>query len=417
MLKISIMTYNNKYHFLNYIKKYISRDIYFKSTLPYVDKDIIKVFIGQRRVGKSYILYQLMGHIADNKPNTNIIYINKELSDFDFIVDHNDLNNFVYTQTLPGNNYLFIDEVQDILDFGKSLRSLLVTGKYDIYCTGSNSQLLSGDIAGHLSGRYIEIKVYSLSYTEFIQFHKLKNNVQSLKKYMIFGGLPYLIHLKLEQSIVFEYLRNVYTTVLFKDVVKRYNIRNVYFLESLVKFLSDNTGSIISATQISKFLKSQRVNMSTQIVLNYLLYLTNSLLIYKVERQGIQGKKIFETNEKYYFEDWGLRNSIAGYNPSDISKVMENVVFIHLMICGYQVRVGTLSDNEIDFVCQKQNEIIYVQVSYLIVNESTIQREYGNLLKIKDNYPKYVISMDEIQGNTYKGIKHLHLKQFLSEQW
>ncbi len=411
------MTYKNKYHFSNYVKKYISRDIYFKSTLPYVNKDIIKVFIGQRRVGKSYILYQLMDHIADNIPNTNIIYINKELSDFDFIVDHNDLNRFVNTQTLPDKNYLFIDEVQDILDFGKSLRSLLATGKYDIYCTGSNSQLLSGDIAGHLSGRYIEIKVYSLSYTEFIQFHKLKNNAQSLKKYMIFGGLPYLIHLKLEQSIAFEYLKNVYATVLFKDVVRRYNIRNVYFLESLVKFLSDNTGSIISATQISKFLKSQRVNMSTQIVLNYLLYLTNALLIYKVERQGIQGKKIFETNEKYYFEDWGLRNSIAGYNPSDIGKVMENIVFMHLMICGYQVRVGALGDNEIDFVCQKQNEIIYVQVSYLIVNESTMQREYGNLLKIKDNYPKYVISMDEFQGSTYKGIRHLHLKQFLSEEW
>ncbi len=411
------MAYSNKYHFSNYVKKYISRDIYLKSTLPYINKDIIKVFIGQRRVGKSYVLYQLMNHIADDIPNINIIYINKELSDFDFIVDHNDLNSFVNTQTLPGKNYLFIDEVQDILDFGKSLRSLLATKNYDIYCTGSNSQLLSGDIAGHLSGRYIEIKVYSLSYTEFIQFHKLKNNVQTLKRYMIFGGLPYLIHLKLEQSIAFEYLKNVYATVLFKDVVRRYNIRNVYFLESLVKFLSDNTGSIISATQISKFLKSQRVNMSTQIVLNYLLYLTNSLLIYKVERQGIQGKKIFETNEKYYFEDWGLRNSIAGYNPSDIGKIMENVVFMHLMICGYQVRVGSLGDNEIDFVCQKQNETIYVQVSYLIVNESTIQREYGNLLKIKDNYPKYVISMDEFQGNTYKGIKHLHLRQFLSEEW
>ena len=411
------MTYSKKYHFSNYVKKYISRDIYLKSTLPYINKDIIKVFIGQRRVGKSYVLYQLMNHIADDIPNINIIYINKELSDFDFIVDHNDLNSFVKTQTLPGKNYLFIDEVQDILDFGKSLRSLLASKKYDIYCTGSNSQLLSGDIAGHLSGRYIEIKVYSLSYTEFIQFHKLKNNVQSLKRYMIFGGLPYLIHLKLEQSIAFEYLKNVYATVLFKDVVRRYNIRNVYFLESLVKFLSDNTGSIISATQISKFLKSQRVNMSTQIVLNYLLYLTNSLLIYKVERQGIQGKKIFETNEKYYFEDWGLRNSIAGYNPSDIGKIMENVVFMHLMICGYQVRVGSLGDNEIDFVCQKQNETIYVQVSYLIVNESTIEREYGNLLKIKDNYPKYVISMDEFQGNTYKGIKHLHLRQFLSEEW
>ena len=411
------MAYSNKYHFSNYVKKYISRDIYLKSTLPYINKDIIKVFIGQRRVGKSYVLYQLMNHIADDIPNINIIYINKELSDFDFIVDHNDLNSFVNTQTLPGKNYLFIDEVQDILNFGKSLRSLLATKNYDIYCTGSNSQLLSGDIAGHLSGRYIEIKVYSLSYTEFIQFHKLKNNVQTLKRYMIFGGLPYLIHLKLEQSIAFEYLKNVYATVLFKDVVRRYNIRNVYFLESLVKFLSDNTGSIISATQISKFLKSQRVNMSTQIVLNYLLYLTNSLLIYKVERQGIQGKKIFETNEKYYFEDWGLRNSIAGYNPSDIGKIMENVVFMHLMICGYQVRVGSLGDNEIDFVCQKQNETIYVQVSYLIVNESTIEREYGNLLKIKDNYPKYVISMDEFQGNTYKGIKHLHLRQFLSEEW
>ncbi len=411
------MAYSNKYHFSNYVKKYISRDIYLKSTLPYINKDIIKVFIGQRRVGKSYVLYQLMNHIADDIPNINIIYVNKELSDFDFIVDHNDLNSFVNTQTLPGKNYLFIDEVQDILDFGKSLRSLLATKNYDIYCTGSNSQLLSGDIAGHLSGRYIEIKVYSLSYTEFIQFHKLKNNVQTLKRYMIFGGLPYLIHLKLEQSIAFEYLKNVYATVLFKDVVRRYNIRNVYFLESLVKFLSDNTGSIISATQISKFLKSQRVNMSTQIVLNYLLYLTNSLLIYKVERQGVQGKKIFETNEKYYFEDWGLRNSIAGYNPSDIGKIMENVVFMHLMICGYQVRVGALGDNEIDFVCQKQNETIYVQVSYLIINESTIQREYGNLLKIKDNYPKYVISMDEFQGNTYKGIKHLHLRQFLSEEW
>lgn len=411
------MSYNNQYHFSSYTKKYIRRDIYFDKTLPYVNKDIIKVFIGQRRVGKSYILYQLMDHIADNMPGNNIIYINKELSDFDFIVDHNDLNSFVQTHTLPGKNYLFIDEVQDILDFGKSLRSLLASGKYDIYCTGSNSQLLSGDIAGHLSGRYIEIKVYSLSYTEFLQFHKLKNNNQSLENYMIFGGLPYLIHLKLEQSIAFEYLKNVYATILFKDVVRRYNIRNVYFLESLVKFLSDNTGSIISATQISKFLKSQRVNMSTQIVLNYLLYLTNSLLIYKVERQGIQGKKIFETNEKYYFEDWGLRNSLVGYNPSDIGKVMENIVFMHLLICGYQIRIGVLGENEIDFVCQKQNETMYVQVAYLITNENIIQREYGNLLKIKDNYPKYVISMDEFQGNTYKGIRHLHLMKFLNEVW
>lgn len=407
----------NQYYFRKYIKEYIKRDIYFNNTYPFIDKDIIKVFIGQRRVGKSYLLYQLMDYISNTKPNANIIYINKELSDFDFIINHDDLNNFVQNQTLSGKNYLFIDEVQDILDFGKSLRNLLAIGKYDIYCTGSNSQFLSGDIAGHISGRHIEINVYSLAYAEFLQFHKLENGIGPLNKYMIYGGLPYLIHLKLEQNIAFEYLKNVYSTVLFKDVVRRYNIRNVYFLESLIKFLSDNTGSIISATQISKFLKSQRVNMSTQIVLNYLSYLTKSFLIFKVERQNIQGKKIFETNEKYYFEDWGLRNSIAGYKPLDIGKVMENIVYMHLLICGYKIRVGVLGENEIDFVCQKQNETIYIQVTYMISNENIIQREFGNLLKIADNYPKYVVSMDEFSGNTYKGIRHLNLLEFLNDCW
>ncbi len=226
-----------------------------------------------------------------------------------------------------------------------------------------------------------------------------------------------MINLKLNETIAFEYLKNVYATVLFKDVVRRYNIRNVYFLEGLVKFLADNTGSLISATKISKYLKSQRVNMSTQIVLNYLSYLTEALLVYKVGRQDIQGKKIFETNEKYFFEDWGLRNSVAGFNPSDIGKLIENIVFLHLLICGYQIHVGVFGENEIDFVCTKQNEKIYVQVAYLIANENTIQREYGNLLKIKDNYPKYVVSMDEFQGNTYEGILHLRLREFLSTYW
>ena len=408
---------NDKKQYQKYLKDYIQRDLYFQKISPFIDKDIIKVLIGQRRVGKSYIFYQLMDYVAEHNPESNIIYINKELSEFDFIVNHEDLNHFVQEQTLKGKNYLFIDEVQDIRDFGKSLRSLLASGKYDIYCTGSNSQLLSGDIAGHLSGRSVEIKVYGLSFGEFLQFHGLKKEKNSLKKYMIFGGLPYLIHLELDENIVFEYLKNVYATILFKDVVRRYNIRNVYFLESLIRFLADNIGSIISATQISRFLKSQRVNMSTQIVLNYLAYLTNALLIFKVGRQSLQGKKIFETNEKYYFEDWGLRNSLVGYQSSHIAKYIENMVYLHLLICGYQVRVGVLGTNEIDFVCQKQNEIIYVQVAYLIASEKTMNREYGNLLKIKDNYPKYVVSMDEFQGNTFNGIKHLHLIDFLSQRF
>ncbi len=406
-----------KYHYSEYIKEYIPRETYFKKILPFIDKEIIKVFIGQRRVGKSYIMYQLMDYIAENNAKSNFIYINKELSDFDFITDNNDLNKFIETLTLPGKNYLFIDEVQDILNFEKSLRSLLASGKYDIYCTGSNSQLLSGDIAGHLSGRYIEIKIFSLTFPEFLQFHQLENNNESLKKYMTYGGLPYLKHLDLNETVVYEYLKNVYATVLFKDVVRRHNIRNVNFLEGLVRFLADNIGSLVSANKISKYLKSQRVNMSTQIVLNYLTYVTEAMLIYKVLRQDIQGKKIFETNEKYYFEDWGLRNSIAKNKPADIGKLIENAVFLHLMINGFQVSIGILDENEIDFVCQKQNETMYVQVAYLITNENTIQREYGNLLKIKDNYPKFVVSMDEFQGNTYHGIKHLHLREFLSIEW
>jgi len=411
------MANKEQFSYSNYIKSYIERNIYAQKIKPFIDKDVIKVLIGQRRVGKSYILYQLIDQMTGNNPDSNIIYINKELSDFDFIKNDDDLNRFVKEMTLPGKNYLFIDEVQDISDFGRSLRNLMATGKYDIYCTGSNSQLLSGDIAGHLSGRFVEIKVYSLSYNEFLQFHKLKPGSWSLNKYISFGGLPYLIHLKLEQSVIYEYLKNVYATVLFKDVVKRYNIRNIYFLESLVRFLSDNLGSIVSATQISKFLKSQRVNMSTQIVLNYLSYLTNSLLVYKVERQSLRGKKIFETNEKYYFEDWGLRNSIAGYTQADMGKLLENIVFLHLLICGYQINVGVLGENEIDFVCQKQNETIYVQVAWLITNTTTMEREYGNLIKLKDNYPKYVVSMDEFQGNTFKGIKHMHLQEFLEKDW
>ncbi len=411
------MDYKDEFHYKKYLKDFVNRDLYAGKINPFIDKDIIKVLTGQRRVGKSYIIYQVINKIKNNNPRNNIIYINKELSDFDFIKNYDDLNQFVREMSVPGKNYLFIDEVQDITDFGKSLRNLLAAGIYDIYCTGSNSQLLSGDIAGHLSGRYIEIKVYSLSYNEFLQFHKLDAGASSLNKYLIFGGLPYLIHLKLEQEIVYEYLKNVYATVLFKDVVRRYNIRNGYFLESLVKFLADNIGSFVSARKISKFLKSQNVNMSAQIVLNYLTYLTNSLLIFKVMRQSLRGKKIFEINEKYYFEDWGLRNSIGGFNLVDIGKLMENVVYLHLLICGYHVHVGVINDHEIDFVCERQNETIYVQVAYLITDQSTAEREYGNLLNIKDNYPKYVVSMDEFQGNTYKGIKHLHLSEFLSTCW
>ena len=400
-------------NYKEYFKPFISRENYINKLIPFIDKDIIKVFVGQRRVGKSYMLFQIIEHIIKKNPTANIIYINKELIDFDFIKDYKDLIEYIRNNSIDEKNYLFIDEIQDIEGFEKALRSLSAEGKYDIYCTGSNAQLLSGDIAGLLSGRSIEIKIFSLSFKEFLEFHKLNDSEDALHKYIKYGGLPYLINLKLDDNIVFDYLKNIYSTILFKDVVRNQNIRNIYFLEKLVQYIADNIGSIVSAKKISDFLKSQKINISSQVVLNYLSHLTNALLLFKVMRAEIQGKKIFEIGEKYYFEDIGLRNSIVGFKQVDIAKILENVVYLQLLISGYDVSVGKLGEKEIDFVAEKNGEKKYFQVAYLLSDKTTIEREFGNLLKIKDNYPKYVISMDKIQGNTYEGIQQISLHEFL----
>jgi len=403
----------NVINYKSYLKPYISRGSYLEKICPLIDKEIIKVLVGQRRVGKSYMLYQLIDYIAELHPGANILYINKELDDFDFIRDHNDLTAYVKSHSGDQKIYLFIDEIQDIEYFEKALRSMLATGRYDIYCTGSNADLMSGDIAGYLSGRAVEVKIYSLSYSEFLRFHRLNNSPGSLEKYLKFGGLPYLINLKLEDHIVYDYLKNIYATILYKDIVARHHIRNTHFLENLVKYTADNLGNIISAKKISDFLRSQRTNISPQVVLNYLDHLTNAFMLFKVSRADLYGKKIFESLEKYYFEDLGLRNSISGYRPPDVGKLMENVVYLHLLISGYEVTVGISGNTEIDFIGKKNGEKIYVQVAYMLTDAKTVDREFGNLLKIKDNYPKYVVSMDMIHGNTYQGIRQLQVSDFL----
>lgn len=396
------------------IKTYKKRKHYLEKIKPFIDKDIIKVIVGQRRVGKSYLLFQIMDAIKEKHKNANIIYINKELSKFEKIKNHKDLLEYIEKNSKPkGKNYVFIDEIQDIEKFEKALRSLNASGRYDIYCTGSNADLLSGELATYLSGRYIEINVFSLSYSEFLAFHKLKNSPESFLKYLKYGGLPYLIHLELNDEVVYDYLRNVYNTILFKDVVSRYKIRNIAFLEDLVWYLADNTGSLVSAKKISDFLKSQKINISPNIVLDYLSFLAQAFFIFKVPRSNIGGKKIFEINDKYYFEDLGLRHSIISYKQMDINKVLENLVFLHLKIAGYKITVGQLGKKEVDFVCEKKGERMYVQVAYLVTEENA-EREFGNLLAIRDNYPKMVVSMDEVIGDSkYKGIKHLHIRDFL----
>ena len=396
--------------------KLIVRQKYLKAIKPYIGTQIIKILIGQRRVGKSYILLQTIEEIKSLDATAHILYINKEDLRFDKIKNANDLYEYVQENTNNKvKNYVFIDEIQEIREFEKALRSLLLNSLYDLYCTGSNAQVLSGELATFLSGRFVEIPVYSLSYNEFCEFQNLDNDGESLQKYLKYGGLPYLKHLTLEDEIVFNYLKGVYNTIIYRDLIQRYEIRNTAFLESLVRFLADNTGHLFSAKRISDFLKSQQVNMSVSQIINYLNHLASTFLIQKVRRMDIAGKKIFEIGEKFYFQDLGLRHTINGYKPTDIAKMLENAVFAHLVYCGYDVKIGQVNDLEVDFVCERGGEKCYVQVTYLLQNEKTVDREFGNLLKINDNYPKIVVSMDDFTGNTYEGIKHFHIRNFLTD--
>lgn len=397
------------------IKKYIKRTYYLERIRPFMSKDIIKVIAGQRRVGKSYLLFQIMDELVRQGIKKNdILYINKELYEFDAIRDYHDLLHYIKQSTKgKKKTALFIDEIQGISQFEKALRDLQASGGYDIYCTGSNANLLSGELATYLSGRYVEIEVYSLSYPEFLIFHNLENTEDSLLKYIKYGGLPYLINLDMNDEVVYDYLKSINNTILFKDVVARYNIRNVTFLERLVEYVADNVGSLVSAKKISDFLKSQKIKISPNVVLNYLSFLTDAFLVLKVRRSEIGGKRIFEINDKFYFQDCGLRHALVGYRLSDINKVLENIVYMHLRVSGYSVTVGQMGSGEIDFVGEKKEERLYVQVAYLIPDKKTWSREFGNLLLIADNYPKFVVSMDRMIQGSEKGIKHMYITQFL----
>lgn len=400
----------------NIPKSIHQRPIYLDVVKPFIGKQLIKVLTGQRRVGKSYLLFQLMEEINLTDPSAAIIYINKEDLAFSFIQNGNDLNDYVQKEKISGiKNYIFIDEIQDIQHFENGLRSLALDENIDIYCTGSNANLLSGELASYLSGRYIEIPVYSLSYMEFIDFHKLTNNNETVEKYLKYGGLPYLIHLPLQDHIVFEYIKNIYQTILYKDIIQRHSIRNIHFLEKLVQFVANNIGSLFSSKKISDSLKSQGTKLAPNQVKAYIKHLTDAFIIHKVERYDIVGKRIFETSEKYYFENLGIRNGIGGYKLDDKGKLLENVVYNHLLIKGYKVFVGIMHPEEIDFVAEKNGEKLYIQVALNLIEEKTIEREFGNLLKIKDQYPKMVITLDEFSGNTYEGIQAISLRKFLSE--
>ena len=396
----------------------IIRQTYIDKIEKYLGKETIIVLVGQRRVGKSYMMKTIRDQKVSN-PDNNIIYIDKEKRDFDSIKNYQDLNQYIDEHFDAGkHNYILIDEIQDIKEFERSIRSFRTEPNTDIIITGSNAKMLSNELSTLIGGRYKEIYIQSLSYEEFLVFHQLPDSDDSLAKYIQYGGLPGLARIGLEEDDAREYQMDIFHTVLLKDVIMRNQIRNVPFLENLVRFLADNTGKLISANSIAKYMKSQGEPITSTVIINYISFLCEAYILHKVNRFDIHGKRIFETNDKFYFEDNGIRNALAGgTREGDIEKVIENVIYQHLVRLGYQVYVGQLQAGEIDFVCTKPDgQRIYVQASYIIADMATREREFGNLRAIKDNYPKYVISMTPLlTRNDDNGITHLHLRKFLKE--
>lgn len=364
------------------------------------------------------MLRQIRQWLEENRPGATTVYVNKELREFSAITNATELYDLVSPKFAPdGDNYLLIDEVQDIEGYEAALRSLHAEDRCQIIATGSNAYIFSSELSTRLGGRYVEIPIYTLSYREFLEFHGLTDSDESLNDYLRIGGLPGLrLYDIKEETPVRDYLQGVYNTIMMRDVIAREQIRNVPFIENLARFIADNIGKLISTSSIVKFMKSQGEKISDAVTSAYTGHLRNALAIKQVERYDIHGKKVFELIYKYYFADHGLRNYLCGFNlRGSIEKVMENAVYLHLLIQGYKVNVGVLRAGEVDFVATKGSETLYVQVTYLLASEETIAREFGNLAAIKDNYPKYVVSMDPVGGglSEYPGIHHVRLRDFL----
>jgi uncharacterized protein len=401
----------------------IQRTFYLDKLRLYTGKSVIKVISGMRRSGKSVLLKHFRDDLySAGVSDKNILMINKESLEFDFIRDYQDLYRYIRQElsAKEGINYLLIDEIQEIDFWEKAINSFFSEGNYDITITGSNARMLSAELSTLLSGRYIEIPLYPLSFTEFRKFRGISHPEESVKEsftlFLRYGGLPGIHTLPLTDEAVFPYLNAIFNTALLKDVVARHKIREVEQLERITRFIFNNCGNITSAKSIADFLKSQRTRISIETVQNYLHFLTQAYMIHRVRRYDIHGKRELEYSEKFYPSDVGLRFGLTGYVDAEISGILENLVYNKLLQDGYSVTTGQLGSLEIDFIAEKQEEKQYIQVAYLLDHEKTVEREFGNLLRIRDNFPKMVLSLDEYWDKTRQGVTRKNIIDFLNEE-
>ena len=399
----------------------LKRDEYIKQIVPFIDKDVIKVLTGIRRSGKSVMLKLLMEELKNRGINEKqFIYINFENLKYRNLKNYERLYDFILNKVDDKykSYYIFLDEIQEVEEWEKCVNSLRVDEdfNFDIYITGSNAKLLSGELSTYLAGRYIEFVVYPFSFKEFFEIMKEKNKEIDLKEafqdYVKFGGMPFLHNLDYNYEASMQYLQDLYASIILKDITQRNNIRDTDLLERIINYVVMNIGNTFSATSISKFFKSENRKVAIETILNYIKACEEAFLIYRVARNDLLGKKILNVNEKYYIADHGIREAIMENNQKNINQILENIVYFEMLRRGYNVKIGKVDNLEVDFVCKKNDETIYIQVSYLLASEDTKEREFSVLENIKDNYPKYVLSMDEFDMSR-NGIKHVNLIEFL----
>jgi len=395
----------------------VQRDEYIQAALAFSGQPLIKVLVGQRRVGKSVLLRQLEQTLVDRMGRPQVVFLDLEVFENRGLRTAEAFHAWVRAQnTGTGPAALLVDEIQDIDRFEEVLRSLLNEGRWDLYVTGSNARMLSGELATLLAGRYVAVPVFGLGYREFLQFHGLTDDDPAFFSYLRWGGLPQLAFLPADEDLRRDYLDNILSSVFLKDVVARHSIRHVDFLQRLSEYVADTTGSLLSVRRISEFLKSQKFSLSPAVVADYLDHLASAFLVFRVPREDLVGKRLLEVGEKWYFQDLGLKASLAGFENRHLSGVVENAVFLHLKTQGWALTVGQWGAREIDFVARRGTELLYVQAAYLISDDEVRQREFGNLLALGDNHPKVVVSMDPLRADE-RGIRHLHLREFLARDW
>lgn len=393
----------------------ILRGRYINRIRPFIHTDLIKVLTGIRRSGKSVMLKLIQQELLQQGVSERqILAINFENLENMALCEPIALHNHImdYAKNVKGKLYLFLDEIQEAADWERVISSLRVSIDVDIYITGSNAKLLSGELATYLVGRYVQFTIYPFSYREFLAANKAENDSKSFRQYMVQGGMPFLTNLAYQQEPSRQYLREIYNSVMLKDIIQRNKLRDVDLLERIILYSFSSIGNTFSATSIAKYLKNENRKASNDTVLSYLKACTAAYLLNKVPRMDLQGKKLLSINEKYYAADIGIREAVYGNNMRDVNQILENIVCLDLLSRGYNVSIGKLGDYEIDFIAEKNSKIMYIQVTYLLASEDTIEREFGVYRHIRDNFPKYVLSMDEFDFSR-DGIQHENIRDFL----